>query len=574
MLLAVAVMLAASTGLAAPQAKILRIDPRASMVDGAPLLTTVIDLVQFKALSDITSRCAHTTGNANLDCVADELEKPLALYDPFKFPEDNAILMVSVDGRDQPATFVSVERWANAKKEEGVGTAWLILVDAAASMGSRMPEAQAVAKEFINRMGPQDIVNVMYFNDRAVVKNSKWLNKKAAAVGFVDSVGGPYPSHGRTRPLFNIIKQGATDAFRELGNAGSSLQVPMHQAMVVLSNGVSGSDPASAAQSALLLKEYMTKGRFPEDNQTLPKAPVPIISIWFPAQQMEEFFQNARQFMENLANPEIGGFHSIVREKQTARAAKIVNVVTRRFDGLHLIKWRVPCVAPTVGQTFKLVFKNVDPPIAGDNFIDVPVGIDPSTWPLDVDVDQTLSYAKKNPLYPGGTIKIFGDFCWGSDHKRAELYMIPKNQPVPESLKGRSLEEAKKAQQTLVASNMVGKAVSAGDTFVEFELPDDPKFLRGKDKDMEALAVVFDKHSGRTSAITSDKILTLPATKKPLNLFLIGGLTFGGVVLILLVIQMFRGGGGSRRRGRGAAPPPVVAGGHPPGPPGPGGYPR
>jgi len=569
---------------AAPQAKIMRIDPRASIVDGAPVLQTVIDLVQHKALSDITSKCAHTTGNANLDCVADELEKPQSLYDPFKFPSKNAIMTVTVDGRDVPTSFQSVTRWKDAKGEEGVGTAWLILIDAAASMGGRLTEAKLIATEFVNRMGAHDIVNVMFFNDRAVVKPSKWLDKKGNAVSFINSVRGTYPRQGRTRPLFNIIKQAATDGFRELGNVGNKIEVPMHQAMVVLSNGVSGSDTGSPAQIALALKEYMTKGRFPEDNQTLPKAPVPIISIWFPARQMEEFFQNARQFMENLANPEIGGFHSIVRTGQSQRASRIVSAVTKRFDQLHLVRWRVPCIAPTVGQTFRLVFKNTNPQIAGDNFLNVPVGIDPTTWPLDIDVEQTMRHVKKNRLHPDGDIKIFGNFCWGSDHKRAQLYLIPKKQPAPESLKGRSVDEAKKAQKKLIASNMVGKATSSGDTFVEFDIPDTTKFLQGKGSKMTARVVVVDTRAYRTSAITADKILTLPAEKKPLPLLLIGGLTFGGVVLILLLIQIFRGGGGGRgRRGRGSrgTPPPVVAGqppggyGAPPhgGPPGPGGYP-
>jgi hypothetical protein len=570
-----ALWLVAGQAFAAPQARILRIDPRASLDDGAPILTTVIDLVQHKPVSDITANCAHLTGNGNLDCVADALEQPQALYDPFKFPDKNAILTVTVDGRDVPGNFVSATRWKDAKGQEGVGTAFLILVDAAASMGSRLSEAKAVAKAFVNKMGPNDIIDIMAFNDRAVVKNSKWMSKKSQANAFIDSIP-TFPAQGRTRPLFNIIKQAATDGFSELGNVGSTIVVPMHQTMVVLSNGVSGSDTGSPAQVALALKQYMTKGRFPEDNQTLPKAPVPIVSIWFPARQMEEFFQNARQFMENLANPEIGGYHSIIRRGQSQRAARIADAVSRRFDQLHLIKWRVPCIAPTVGQTFKLVFKNTNPPIAGDNFINVPVGIDPSTWPLDIDMDQTLAYAKKNKVHPGGDVKVFGNFCWGSDHKRAQLYMIPKNQPAPQSLKGRGVDEAKKAQKQLIASNMVGKAETAGDTFVDFEIPDTTKFLSGKGSKMSARLVVVDTRAYRSSAITADKIITLPAEKKPLNLLLIGGLTFGGVVLILLVVQIFRGGSRKSSRRSGGTPPPVVAGqppgGYPP-PPGPGGYP-
>jgi len=95
-----------------------------------------------------------------------------------------------------------------------------------------------------------------------------------------------------------------------------------------------------------------------------------------------------------------------------------------------------------------------------------------------------------------------------------------------------------------------------------------PKFLRGKGKTMTALMVVADQRAARTSAITADKILTLPAEDKPFNLLLIGGLTFGGVVLLLLVIQIFRGGGG-RRRAAPRQPAPAQ-----PGPPGAYGPPR
>jgi hypothetical protein len=38
--------------LAAPEAHILRIDPRTGLKNGQPLLTTVIEIVQFKRLSD------------------------------------------------------------------------------------------------------------------------------------------------------------------------------------------------------------------------------------------------------------------------------------------------------------------------------------------------------------------------------------------------------------------------------------------------------------------------------------------------------------------------------------------
>ena len=559
LLLTALALLVVRPAAAAPEAHILRIDPRASMVDGSPLLTTVIELVQNKRMSDITGQCAMETGNAQLDCIANLLERPEALYSTFAFPEKSALLTVTVDGVDMPATLVSTARWGASKGMDGVGTAWLILVDATSSMAERFREAQALTKAFVDAMGPQDIVDVMFFNDRAVVSDSKWQSNKAAARTFVDTVGRTYPQQGRTRPLFNIIKNGASDGFKELGNAGGAVTVPMHQAMVVLSNGWAGADTSSTGAGAMALSQFLTKGRFPEDNSTLPKTPVPVVSIFFPSRQMDEFAQSSREFMEGLANPQIGGFFSIIREGQTSRVPRVVQAVLARFDQMNLVKWRVACVAPTVNQTFKLVFRSTDPPIAGDNFIDVPVGLDPTTWPLDVDGPATLAYAKKNRVHPGGTVKIFGNFCWGSDYKRAQLYLIDKSQAPPANLKSGSIDEAKDAQKKLTASNLVGKAVSAGDTYVEFDAPDNPKFLVGKGTKMSARMVVYDTRAYRTSAVTADKILTLPAEDKPINLWLIGGLTFGGVVLLLLVVQLFRGGGKRRAAGP-APPPPVVAG--------------
>ena len=48
------------------------------------------------------------------------------------------------------------------------------------------------------------------------------------------------------------------------------------------------------------------------------------------------------EFMENLVNPEIGGFYSIVREGQTERAARIVSSVRARFDQMWIIKVWMP----------------------------------------------------------------------------------------------------------------------------------------------------------------------------------------------------------------------------------------
>lgn len=561
-----ALVLLGGSAQAAPEAHILRIDPRASTTDGSPILTTVIEVVQNKRMSDLTRPCAALSGDANLDCVSNALDQNGALYSSFDFPDKNAILTVTVDGTDTPAKFESKARWGDSIAQPGVGTAWLILVDAASSMGERFNEAKVVAGTFVNSMGPNDIVDVMFFNDKGVVEDSKWTNNKGAATTSINNVTRTYPTQGRTRPLFNIIKQAATDGFKELGNAGQGVVVPMHQAMVVLSNGSAGADPTSNSAASNLLKDYLTKGRFPENNDVLPKTPVPVISIWFPGRLIEEFSANAREFMEGMANTEIGGFFTIMRDGQGGRSAAIVNTIRTRFNKMHIVKWRVACVAPSITQTFKLFFSNTNPAIAGDaTFQNVPIGIDPTTWPLDVDREATERAAKQDPIYPGGSVKIYGNFCWGGNQQRAEIYMVPANQAAPSTLQGGSIEDAKRAQRTLIEAGMRGKAISAGDSVVEFELPKTEKFLTGKSDKLTARLIVYDNQARRTSAVTADKLITLKAQSAPLPYLLIGGATFGGVVLVLLVVSIFRGGAGGKRRGGAAPPPPrpVVAGGAP-----------
>src|ERR1700704_3882397 len=81
------------SSLAAPEAHILRIDPRASQVEGAPVLTTVIELVQNKRMGEAIAACASMRGDAQLDCQSEKLEAPQALYSPLApFPEGAAIL--------------------------------------------------------------------------------------------------------------------------------------------------------------------------------------------------------------------------------------------------------------------------------------------------------------------------------------------------------------------------------------------------------------------------------------------------------------------------------------------------
>jgi hypothetical protein len=561
-LFAAAAIFFSSAARAAPEAHILRVDPRAAQENGNPVLTTVVEIVEPKRVSKAVEPCAALRSNAQLDCMAQALEQPGALYRAFPFPAPNAIFTVTVDGTDMPAKLLNTSKWGDVVQQPGVGTAWLILIDADKRMSGAFEDAKQLAAQFVASMGPNDIVNVMFFNDRQIVKDSKWLpaGQKSRGDGFIREVTDVFPSSGRNRSLLTIIKTGATDGFKALGNVSEGVKIPLHQAMVVLSSGFGGTDPSTTGPGALQLQTYMTQGRFPEDNTALPKTPVPVISVYFPHKTFDEFRQNSLEFMQNLANIEIGGFFSVMQGGQGSRSGAIVSAVRTRFSKMHVVKWRVSCVAPSITQSFRLVFNNVNPPILGDNsFKDVPVGIDPSTWPLDVNVQYTQDMIKRQDgVYPGGAFKVYGDFCWGGDKSRAEVYFLPAGQQVPAALTGADVEKAKRTQQQLIAMGMKGASLEASDTFVEFEAPDKEKILHGAGDQAVVRLVLYDNKARRASGVTADSIIQLKGSAAPFPvLWVLGGL-FGLVVIALLVVVIVRSGG----RKRGAPPPaPVMAGG-------------
>jgi hypothetical protein len=546
---------------AAPEAHILRIDPRASTKSGNPIITTVVELQQSKRISQATAHCATLQKNAHLTCLAEALEKPL--YSSIPFPEDKAIFSVTVDGADRPAKLISVEEWGKSQKQPGVGTAWLILIDADNRMGASFDDARTLADTFVSSMGPNDIVNVMFFNDRQVFSDSTWLteSKKKQAQQFIRSVGDTIRSSGRNRPLLTIIKNAATDGFKALGNVGQGLDVPLHQAMVVLSSGFGGTDPSTTGPGALQLSEFMTNGRFPEDNTALPKTPVPVISIYFPARTFDEFANNSLEFMQNMANPQIGGFFNVMQAGEGGRSKNIVRAVRTRFSKMFIVKWRVSCIAPSVSQTFKLLFKDVNPPIVPDaTFKDVPLGIDPTTWPLDVDIQRTQQSAKDG-VYPGGTFKVYGDFCWGGEATRAEVYFLPAGQSPPADMASGDIDQAKRAQQELIAQGMRGEVLQTADTFAEFRAPDNDKMIHGSGSQAVARFVLYDNKAARASGVTAESIVSVPARSAPFPLvFVLAGL-LGVTVIGLVVVLLTRGGskkrGGSTQR---QPPAPVMAG--------------
>ncbi|MFO0741743.1 MAG: FHA domain-containing protein [Labilithrix sp.] len=570
------VLLAPRASFAMPEAHILRIDPRAGVQGGVPVITTVIETIEFKPMSEVVTSagCGTVQGDAVLDCISNAVEQKNVMWKAFQFPDPGARLLVRVDGADQPAKLESKATWGASFKDPLVGTAWLIALDASSLMATRYADAREVANQIINALGPNDIAKLVIFDDRIApyVANSAWVPsaQKASLIQILQANPGTQPSHQRSRPLFNQVKN-ITKSFGDLGNLGS-VNVPMHQAMVLLSNGSGREDAASASISAEAMKQYFNKGRFPEDNPLSPKTPLPVIAVYFPNPRgftNDLYASNDMQFMQDISNPEIGGFFDIVRSGQgVMKATAILSQVKARFNAMWVVKWRLSCLNTTPTQTFNLIF-----PTSGaqavkpdGSFQDVPIGVDPTSWPLDINIAQTKAEADANPVRPGGKFRVFGDFCWSGTKERAEAYFVPAGTNPNQNVNRNDPEIAKKAMQNLIAQNLHGTAEEASATYVTLNVPDEEKLLEGEGDNMVTRVVIYDNKAQRASGVTAETVLTLKAGKKTLNLPMILGAAGIVVVILLLVVVLLRGGGGGKGRKGGAPPPaPIVAGGPPPG---------
>jgi hypothetical protein len=413
-------------------------------------------------------------------------------------------------------------------------------------MNKGYDEAVAVAKQFIETMGPGDLVNVILLSDRQVLGDSKWVSRadKSDAIELLEKHEGTVRSQGRTRPLLDLIQGAASDSFRALGSKGEKANAPLHQAMVILSSGYGGGDPSTTGPGASKLAEYFSTGRFDDKNTALPKVPTPVISVFFPPKGLPEHQQIARTFMQNVANPAIGGFFTIVQDGQADHAVRIVDAVRARFSKLIIARFRLSCVAPSITQSFSLMFK--DKSILGDSsFKDVPVGFDPSEWPLDIDAELTRKTAEdQGGVSPGGTVRVFGSFCWGGDVSRPEAYFIPPGESLPQDLSD-SADAAAKVQKRLIALDMRATATQANASFAEFRVPDADQILHGSGELRVVRLVVVDSKLRRTSGVTEATVLTLKGAERPQE-YLPYALAGGGAVFLLLILGLYLRRGSSR----------------------------
>ena len=150
-----------------------------------------------------------------------------------------------------------------------------------------------------------------------------------------------------------------------------------------------------------------------------------------------------------------------------------------------------------------------------------------------------------------GTFKVYGNFCWGGEKGRAEVYFLPAGQQAPAALSGADVDKAKRTQQQLIAMGMKGRAVEVSDTYAEFEAPEKEKILHGSGEQAVVRLVLYDNKARRTSGVPADSTVQRKGTTQPFPiLWVLGGL-FGVGILLLPIVAIGRGGG----QNGGAGPP-------------------
>lgn len=549
-------VLSARAAQAGPTARVLRVDPEPLLDAGDPVLTTLVDVVDQKRSTDVLTLCAGLSDDARYDCTKRELEAPRALYVPLTPSVDTIRLSVRVDGIDTPLTATSARRFGDAHAEPRMGTAWLVVLDADSRMGAAYDDASAVVRRLIDSMGPSDFIHLVLLGEQQAIVSSGWLDagSRQSTLSLLEKHSSPSRGAGRTRPLLSLLQAATREALVGISGVPRQKQ-PLHQALVVISSGYGGGDPSTTGPGATQFSSTLTSGRLDPDNSALPKLPVPIVSVFVPPKGLPEHRQLAEDFMRSLANTSIGGMFSVLRDGQGEGAGRLVEAIRSRFADYWVVRFRASCLAPSATQTFTLSFPGHAPPILPDaSFKDVPIGLDPRDWPLDLDIDLTRKKARETGgVYPGGKLRVFGSFCWGNDASRPAIYFLPPGERLGDEVLV-SAARADQVEKRLTSLDMRGHALASSSSFVEFEVPSSEQVLHGSGERGVVRFVIVDAKSKRSSGLSEATVLELPGRKPPLPLTTIVLFTsagfFGAVALFVLIRSAFRGPNSSGTKAR------------------------
>lgn len=566
-------------------AKFIRIDPEPTTDEklGTPVIPMLVELGTPTPINSFAEGCFASTGSKisqnGLTCMSNKIQKE-GYVKQYEFPTENAVVMSIVGDESKPMKVMDAIPFKEAAAPNA-GVAWLILIDASSSVGTRWPEMQETAIALINSMGPNDAVQVRVMDDVSVKARTKWISSgaKGKAVNTVKGVGAAFKGSASVDSLISRIEKETVGGFQALFKDGVEGAeegiIPLVQSVVILSDGGDTSAAGFAGGTkAQVIHEKLVKGDLGIAEGM--RLPIPVVSIWFPENQWAGTLaatrrENEYQWMSNMATPEVGGYFDIVQDGETGKGARIAKVVRARFDNMYYVEVKASCLSTTGEQKFKLVFQDTKSKILPDTWSNVPIAFNFTKWLLAIDKKKTEETASKNPLKPGENFKVFGEFCWGSNTGAAEAYFVTEADAaeVKKASADKTGEEAKKLLQSLSAKGQKAQTVSASHTEAEFKVPNTPSLFENKAESFSLNVVILDNKALRVSARDKTGLLVLRAQKAPINKFLIIGAVGGGVVLILLIAILARGGGGNgraKRRKGGAPPAPGPMPGQPPSP--------
>ena len=288
---------------------------------GAPILTTVVEVVQFNSLTDGARAVRDDEGlQPALDCMSDILEKPKSTWSAFPFLKDKATLLVKVDGRDRPATVEGEPKtWAASLKDPNVGTAWLVVLDAAAGMGSRYLRGARGRQ----RLHPDDAAERPHEHHDL---------RRPAGVRELEA-----GRRTRSAQLANVLKEVATNVRRTAATARCSSRSRRWRPTASTTSATARARRASrctrrwsSSRTARVATTWRARRRWPRASTltrrrgasrrtTRPRRRRRCRSSRSgsrrPSSLLNDVYKNNdEQFMQALANPEVGGFFDIVRE--------------------------------------------------------------------------------------------------------------------------------------------------------------------------------------------------------------------------------------------------------------------
>lgn len=156
--------------------------------------------------------------------------------------------------------------------------AWLVMIDSSQAMKQRFGDVQKIAGALIEGLGGDDFVQVQFFDDVAVVKQSLWLKagESQPAEDLVTS-SAPLPAKGRHKALASIVEAGLA------ANPGTPSNAVLTVVVLTDGDGAIGSE-ADAARIGSSSQEG-------------------VIVLWFPRPMPEEMLDHAQQYARGMAGP-------------------------------------------------------------------------------------------------------------------------------------------------------------------------------------------------------------------------------------------------------------------------------